>query len=537
MYPEVIVVAGSNRSESLSHGAVFRRGKPFFGPSVGSASEVVTPALHNSGMGRSHIGSKKSVASADGSEGGSSESNGRGVPVHVKTQQKWLSNGVAPWPQYTHRTPLNLAICIGGVLGSLCVYGVLQERIMTVPYYGGSEQAEMFKCSIFLVLMNRLVTVCISSIGMVLTSDSFETSTPIALYATIAFSNLVATVCQYEVLKYLSFAASTLVKCAKIIPVMIWGTFILRKRYTAMEFVSAGAVTLGCFMFILDRGVLKEDRQWMDGTGGGDDVVAPVPAPAPAPPSKSAWGGAGGSVLKLDDLNDVMHPEAWFESVRPHSALHQMILGGVIMIVYLGFDGFTSTFQQKLFRQYTTSILNQIFFTTAFSSIFSLVWLLSTSQLSSVTEFVRKHPQVVPDIFVLSVAACVSQFAISYTIFCFGAVTLASVMTCRQFISVLMSCFLFGHPLTGVQWLGVLLVLAPVVHRMYQERKRPELFEGHESGEEGGGPTVEYRSIDESPRPGTGYGGIESWMGGSANIDSDRMGDSERRTYPFTSNV
>jgi hypothetical protein len=28
--------------------------------------------------------------------------------------------------RHSHRTPLNMAICIGGVLGSLCVYGVLQ---------------------------------------------------------------------------------------------------------------------------------------------------------------------------------------------------------------------------------------------------------------------------------------------------------------------------------------------------------------------------------------------------------------------------
>ena len=64
---------------------------------------------------------------------------------------------------------------------------------MTIPY-GGSRQfpepPEMFKCSIFLVLMNRLVTVCISALGMFLTADSFETSTPINLYASIAFSNL-----------------------------------------------------------------------------------------------------------------------------------------------------------------------------------------------------------------------------------------------------------------------------------------------------------------------------------------------------------
>lgn len=103
-----------------------------------------------------------------------------------------------------HRTPLNLAVCIGGVLGSLCVYGVLQERVMTLPYgdvaIAGEEEkegeggGEMFKCSIFLVLMNRLVTVCISALGMFLTTDPFKTTTPMQLYAAIALSNLVTTV-------------------------------------------------------------------------------------------------------------------------------------------------------------------------------------------------------------------------------------------------------------------------------------------------------------------------------------------------------
>ena len=122
----------------------------------------------------------------------------------------------------TNRTPLNLAVCVGGVLGSLCIYGVLQERLMTIPYGGTTEEpesAEMFTSSVFLVLMNRLVTVCVSAMGIVLTGDSFRTMTPLNLYASIAFANLVTTVCQYEVLKYLSFAASTLAKCAKIIPV------------------------------------------------------------------------------------------------------------------------------------------------------------------------------------------------------------------------------------------------------------------------------------------------------------------------------
>ena len=64
--------------------------------------------------------------------------------------------------------------------------------------------------------------------------------------------------CQYEVLKYLSFAASTLAKCAKIIPVMCWGRLILNKRYSAADFVSAFVVTAGCFIFVLDRGMLAD---------------------------------------------------------------------------------------------------------------------------------------------------------------------------------------------------------------------------------------------------------------------------------------
>ena len=100
----------------------------------------------------------------------------------------------------TNRTPLNLAVCVGGVLGSLCIYGVLQERLMTIPYGGTTESpesAEMFTSSVFLVLMNRLVTVCVSAVGIVLTGDSFKTMTPLNLYASIAFANLVTTVCQY----------------------------------------------------------------------------------------------------------------------------------------------------------------------------------------------------------------------------------------------------------------------------------------------------------------------------------------------------
>lgn len=64
-------------------------------------------------------------------------------------------------------------------------------------------------------------------------------------YAGVSFSNVVATWCQYEVLKYVSFPLQTLGKCAKMIPVMVWGTLIMRKRYGAKDYLNAGGQSQG----------------------------------------------------------------------------------------------------------------------------------------------------------------------------------------------------------------------------------------------------------------------------------------------------
>ena len=49
-------------------------------------------------------------------------------------------------------------------------------------------------------------------------------------------------------------------------------------------------------------------------------------------------------------------------------------------------------------------------------------------------------------------------------------------MTFRQFISVVISCFLFDAPLSVAQWGGLGMVLAPVFDRIWQEWRKPEMF-------------------------------------------------------------
>lgn len=62
---------------------------------------------------------------------------------------------------------------------------------------------------------------------------------------------MVATFCQYEALKYVSFPVQTLGKCAKMIPVMIWGTLVNQKTYKAKDYGIALLVTAGCVLFAM----------------------------------------------------------------------------------------------------------------------------------------------------------------------------------------------------------------------------------------------------------------------------------------------
>lgn len=66
-----------------------------------------------------------------------------------------------------------------------------------------------------------------------------------------AGSNVVATFCQYEALKYVSFPVQTLGKCAKMIPVMIWGSLVNQKSYKGKDYFIAMMITVGCVLFAM----------------------------------------------------------------------------------------------------------------------------------------------------------------------------------------------------------------------------------------------------------------------------------------------
>ena len=174
-----------------------------------------------------------------------------------------------------------------GIICTLVVYGILQEGIMTVAYDG-----TLFRYSVFLVLCNRLAAVAFAVAMAIAKGESMKNEAPLWKYLIVSLSNVYASSCQYEALKYVSFAVQMLGKSFKMMPVMVWGMIISGKSYSARDWMVALSVTLGCTEFLM----------------------------------------TGPTHSKVDANNS-------FKGF--------LLLGG-----FLALDGLTSTFQEKLFKEH-----------------------------------------------------------------------------------------------------------------------------------------------------------------------------------------
>jgi len=133
-----------------------------------------------------------------------------------------------------------------GIVGMLTMYGVLQERIMTLPYGG-----VMFNCGVFLVFCDRAAATVFSAMMLGLSKEPFLPQAAPWKYLIICVSNVYASTCQYEALKHVTFALLLLAKSFQKLPVMVWNAAVLKKRYDLRDWAVAAAVSYGVMEFVL----------------------------------------------------------------------------------------------------------------------------------------------------------------------------------------------------------------------------------------------------------------------------------------------
>lgn len=297
---------------------------------------------------------------------------------------------------------LRLLGLASGVMASMLFYGIAQERIMTRPYGGNDDR---FQESAFLVLCNRIVAallaLCAAWIAAAPGNDeSLRPAASVAAYAGVSLSNIAATYCQYEALKFVSFPAQTLGKTCKMIAVMALGVLFHGKRYSLRDVGANVLITAGCTAFLL----------------GGD-----------------------------------------VSSTRGASSTGR---GVALMGAFIFADGFTSTLQEWLFRGHRMSPRNQMLYVNLCSACVSTALLVVTGGLFRALAFVAAHPLMLRDAFLLSLCAASGQLCIYSLIHGYGAIVYAGVMVVRQVVSIVLSCIIYGHPLTPVQILSAVIVFS-----------------------------------------------------------------------------
>ncbi|XP_044026003.1 adenosine 3'-phospho 5'-phosphosulfate transporter 1 [Siniperca chuatsi] len=305
------------------------------------------------------------------------------------------------------RQVIKLIFCSAGLQVSYLTWGVLQERVMTRSYGATTpeDEGEKFKDSQFLVFMNRILALTVSGLWCILFKQPRH-GAPMYKYSFASLSNILSSWCQYEALKYISFPTQVLAKASKVIPVMLMGKIVSHKSYEYWEYFTAVLISVGVSMFLLS-----------------------------STPSK--------------------HPS----TVTTFSGI-------VILIGYIVFDSFTSNWQDNLFK-YKMSSVQMMFGVNLFSCLFTVGSLLEQGAFFDSVAFMTRHSEFAFHAVLLSVCSACGQLFIFYTINQFGAAVFTIIMTLRQAIAILLSCFLYGHAVTLVGGFGVAVVFLALFLRVY----------------------------------------------------------------------
>jgi len=299
----------------------------------------------------------------------------------------------------------NLMICGAGLLGSYSIWGYLQEKIMTTEYTDSLGNKGKFHDSQFLVFVNRILAFAIALIVIVMRRQPRHKA-PLFKYSYCSLSNILSSWCQYEALKYISFPTQVLAKASKVIPVMLMGKVVSKKKYEYYEYLTAVLISFGMVLFLL----------------GSDE------------------GKKASSTTTFS--------------------------GVVILFGYMAADAFTSNWQGQLFQEYKMSSIQMMAGVNLFSCLLTSVSLLQQGIFYSSLLFMSQYSHFVIDCVVLSVCSAMGQLFIYHTISTFGPVIFVIIMTVRQMCAVIISCIQFGHSLAPVAILGVLAIFAALFLRI-----------------------------------------------------------------------
>eukprot|EP00746_Dinoflagellata_sp_MGD_P121527 gnl/MRDRNA2_/MRDRNA2_56668_c0_seq1.p1 gnl/MRDRNA2_/MRDRNA2_56668_c0~~gnl/MRDRNA2_/MRDRNA2_56668_c0_seq1.p1 ORF type:complete len:478 (+),score=75.13 gnl/MRDRNA2_/MRDRNA2_56668_c0_seq1:117-1550(+) len=355
-------------------------------------------------------------------------------PAVVKTSFLW---GVGPvlalsfLMVWLGRQLSGVAACVAGSLGcvlGLCtswiVHGFLQEAILTKPY---GTQNQSFPSVAFLVIASRFGTLLCGLVTVKVFQQKplvpFELGqfkgggTKAALRASLlpALFGVASSWIQFGTLWFCTFPTLTVFKAAKIVPSMLMGTLIQKKKYPMSECGEALVIAIGLGVF------------------------------------------------------------TWFSETNPEMGLFYPSLTGMAMVLAcVLFDTFTPVVQQRSFLSLGMNAFQIMFFTSVTSVVFCSGMVLAGGQTMAIFEFLRAHPDALVDVLAMSVVAVTGSVFIYLLSVDHGATLLAGVTTARQCATAVLSSVVFAHHMPPAAIAGAGVVFTFLLLRAIRGQRAPE---------------------------------------------------------------
>jgi adenosine 3'-phospho 5'-phosphosulfate transporter B2 len=273
------------------------------------------------------------------------------------------------------------------LVGIYGIYGVLQEHIMTHEYEGGK-----FPSAMFLVVANRVVAITVVLVLMAFRDTGNMQWMPGAWsYAALpAATGLLGSWCQHSSLLYITFPAATVFKSSKIVPTMAMSTIMHGRSHSCKDYGVAIVVTLSVIGFFLST-----------------------------------------------------EPES---NSLPN---HNKSFGILMMTVFLISDCLTCNAEKSINIKFPDFSSAQLMLAmSVYTLIVGLFAILLNDEVHSILQFLQHNPQALGHIFAFGCSSTAGQYLILHTIRTLGPVPCTVMMTLRQIISILLSSFLYNHPIS-----------------------------------------------------------------------------------------
>ncbi|XP_076437096.1 solute carrier family 35 member B1-like [Babylonia areolata] len=287
-----------------------------------------------------------------------------------------------------------MIVCFLGIFCCYFVYGLLQETITKAKY---GEKGEKFHYTLSLVFVQCIINGFFARCAMMVVKE--HDHTPGRFYALCSLFYLGAMVASNHSLQHVSYPTQVLGKSAKPIPVMILGVLFAGKHYPLAKYLFVLMIVLGVALF-----VYKDDK------------------------ASSA------------------------------SDNHTLGIGELLLLVSLMLDGLTGATQDRMRGEHKTGATSMMFSVNAWSVLWLAIGLVLTGEIFQFMTFVGRYPFVIINMLLFSVCSAAGQMFIFKTVTEFGPLTCSIFTTTRKFFTILCSILLFGHPMSGRQWTGTVLV-------------------------------------------------------------------------------